>query len=361
MYTKSNRLLCAALTGIMLFSPIAPYAHAAEAPKTVTVIDDGRLIKSGTEARSIKQLLEEQSITLGKGDIISHLSDASVSNNMVVKIDRAKNYIIPTGKGDITIRTAEEIDKDFLAKHGIAVDSDDYIKQTFDITRNSYITSVVDVTVNEITEEETLENSTIEIETDMLYKGQKKIETEGTSGTVSKNYLVRYENGEQVSKVLISETVTKKPVDRVVKVGTKQRAVTNISPSYSPAMVDVGSNTITTSEGKTLTYSRAIEMKASAYDLSYESCGKNPGDRGYGITASGMQARYGVIAVDPSVIPLGTKLYIECPNGGWVYGEAIAGDTGGAIKGNRIDLFYNSKQEALNFGRRTAMVYILTE
>ena len=77
-------------------------------------------------------------------------------------------------------------------------------------------------------------------------------------------------------------------------------------------------------------------MKASAYDLSYESCGKNPGDRGYGITASGMQARYGVIAVDPSVIPLGTKLYIECPNGGWVYGEAIAGDTGGAIKGNII-------------------------
>jgi 3D (Asp-Asp-Asp) domain-containing protein len=61
----------------------------------------------------------------------------------------------------------------------------------------------------------------------------------------------------------------------------------------------------------------------------------------------------GIVAVDPNVIPMGTKLYVEG------YGEAIAADQGGAIKGNRIDLFFGSHQEALNFGKRTVKVTIL--
>ena len=72
-----------------------------------------------------------------------------------------------------------------------------------------------------------------------------------------------------------------------------------------------------------------------------------------------MRARYGVIAVDPRVIPLGTQLYIEAVDGSWTYGYAVAGDTGGAIKGARIDLFYDSHAQAISFGRRAARVYIL--
>ena len=102
-------------------------------------------------------------------------------------------------------------------------------------------------------------------------------------------------------------------------------------------------------------------MNSSAYDLSFESCGKNPGDRGYGITASGMKAARGIVAVDPRVIPLGTKLYIESLDGSADYGYAIAGDTGGAIKGNRVDLFMDTKAEALQWGRRSVKVYILAD
>ena len=72
-----------------------------------------------------------------------------------------------------------------------------------------------------------------------------------------------------------------------------------------------------------------------------------------------MRAQYGVVAVDTRVIPLGTRLYIEAADGSWVYGSAVAGDTGGAIRGNKVDLFFNTRQECLNFGRRTARVYIL--
>ena len=72
-----------------------------------------------------------------------------------------------------------------------------------------------------------------------------------------------------------------------------------------------------------------------------------------------MKAQRGVVAVDPSVIPLGTKLYIEAEDGSWRYGYAVAGDTGGNIRGNRIDLFFDSRAEALQFGRKQARVYVL--
>ena len=77
------------------------------------------------------------------------------------------------------------------------------------------------------------------------------------------------------------------------------------------------------------------------------------------IAASGRAPAYGVVAVDPKVIPLGTKLYIEAVDGSWVYGYAVAGDTGGAIKGNKIDLFFNTHAECTRFGRRQAKVYVL--
>ena len=65
------------------------------------------------------------------------------------------------------------------------------------------------------------------------------------------------------------------------------------------------------------------------------------------------------LAVDPSVIPLGSKLYIETSDGGYVYGYATAEDTGGAIKGNKVDLFFPTYNECMSFGRRSVKVYIL--
>ena len=92
-------------------------------------------------------------------------------------------------------------------------------------------------------------------------------------------------------------------------------------------------------------YTGELDMEASAY---------LPSDGGgSGITASGMMAQRGVVAVDPSVIPLGTRLYIPG------YGMAVAADTGGAIVGDRIDLCMESYGEAMDFGRRTIKVYIL--
>ena len=213
---------------------------------------------------------------------------------------------------------------------------------------NDTITEITDAKIitgeTTITEETVIAHSVVEIPSDYLFVDESIISIEGTDGLTRKTYTLRYENEVEVSRVLIGEEVVTKPVDTIKYVGTKSRQVLTLAGTYSD---------------KLTSYSRYIDVTATAYDLSFESCGKRPGDRGYGITASGMQARVGVVAVDPRVIPLGTRLYIEAVDGSWVYGMAIAGDTGGSIKGNRVDLFFNTKSECMSFGRRTARVYIL--
>ena len=101
-------------------------------------------------------------------------------------------------------------------------------------------------------------------------------------------------------------------------------------------------------------------MTATAYTADYASTGKKPGDKYYGVTASGTRVRPGVVAVDRNVIPLGTKLYIQSTtNGRADYGYAVAEDTGGAIKGNKIDLYFETSKEVKSFGSRTVHVYVL--
>lgn len=105
-------------------------------------------------------------------------------------------------------------------------------------------------------------------------------------------------------------------------------------------------DTITTSSGEVLSYVDCLTVEATAYT-------------GGGTTATGTPARYGAIAVDPKVIPYGTKMYIVSEDGNWIYGEATAEDCGGAIKGNIIDLYFDSYNTCIQFGRRNCTVYIL--
>ena len=105
--------------------------------------------------------------------------------------------------------------------------------------------------------------------------------------------------------------------------------------------------TVETVKSGELNYSKVLTMNATSYT-------DDPAENGgYSTTRMGTPLRYGVVAVDPSVIPLGTKLYVEG------YGYAVAEDTGGAIKGNRIDVCYTDKAKAHAFGRRNVKVYIL--
>lgn len=170
-----------------------------------------------------------------------------------------------------------------------------------------------------------------------LEAGDTKTVREGEAGEKTVTYRIKYENGVEVEREIVSETVTKAPVDKIVEYGSTTQA--------SEAV---------TSAGK-LNYKYVLTCEATAYDLSAEENG------GYaGQTATGVPLEKGVIAVDPRVIPLGSRVYIEALDGSWSYGYAVAADTGGAIKGKRVDLCYRTRSECIQFGRRKCRVYVLS-
>lgn len=147
----------------------------------------------------------------------------------------------------------------------------------------------------------------------------------GKPGEIVNTYTVQYKDGKPVSKILVS-TKRIEPVDEVVLMGKEGFQTSRHSFERR----------------------RILTMTATAYDPSPRTI---PGTTGR--TATGMRAGYGVVAVDPRVIPLGSLVFVEG------YGFAVAADTGGAIKGNRIDLCYGARSTALRFGRRKVKVHVL--
>ena len=176
-----------------------------------------------------------------------------------------------------------------------------------------------------------------------LREGASKVSQKGVNGVRTIVYRDRLENGEVVSTEVISDKVTTEPVKKIILKGTKVGNVVSDPPMDIPL----------DSAGQPLQYKKKLTGTATAYT-------SDRGDSGL-YTATGCRAQVGVVAVNPSVIPYGTKLWIVSPDGKVVYGYAVAGDTGGAVKSGKtlVDLYYDTYGECSRFGRRTMNVYIL--
>ncbi|MEN6520763.1 MAG: G5 domain-containing protein [Armatimonadota bacterium] len=161
-----------------------------------------------------------------------------------------------------------------------------------------------------------------------LRVGLTRTVSEGEPGLKHLYYKVHYVDGVEKKRELVRAEVVVRPKDRVVQFGDRGAGV---------------------SRGIPFTSKRVLRMTATAYDPGPRSCGRSADGR----TCLGMKAGYGVVAVDPAIIPLRSRLYIEG------YGFAIAGDRGRAIKGHRIDLGYDTYAAAKRFGRKMVTVHIL--
>lgn len=290
--------------------------------KEIEIIDNGRVNVISTHAATVGDLLAERGITLIDADEVTPGVEASLTNCGRVIIQRAFPVTVTADFTTNSYRTQPVTVAEFLAANNIEVGQYDWVTPALD----SLVDEDVPVVVSRITYAQTqttqaIEPKTVRREDSSLNTGQSKVLTAGKPGVLTITNLVTYKDGEPIAKQELSRTVTTAAQDEVLAVGTRQ---------------------VISRGGKTYAYREVMAMSATAYT--------HTGNKTY----SGTTPRAGyTVAVDPKVIPLGTRLYVDG------YGYAKAEDIGSAITGRKIDLFFNSEKECRDWGIRTVRVYIL--
>ena len=306
------------------------YKEAVE----VVVNDQANTTTYMTTASTVGEFLETENIQVASHDELSVASDEEITDTLTLDIDRAVKVSVTDGTNETNdVYTTADTVEALLKEQQLELSDLDRVEPGIDKTVTADMAVDV-IRVEEVTDvvEEEVAFSTVRKNDSSLTKGKEQVVASGSNGLVEKRYTVVLENGKEVSRELVSEDVKKEAAQRVVAVGTK---AIQQAPSRGTSSAVAG---------------KTITMEATAYNWDCATC------NGRGLTATGYNLKAnpdGVIAVDPRVIPLGTKVYVEG------YGYAVARDTGGAVKGNRIDVHMRSISAARQFGRQTVKVTII--
>lgn len=394
-----SKQIAAVAVALALFVSIISLVLYEGSKKSVTLHVNDEQIEIKTSAHTVGQLLASQDIEVAEHDLVTPSVNTPVEEGLSIRWEQAKQVEIQTGKETEKIWTTDRKVGDILAAAGIDLTEHDKVmpnldenleedlrinvQKAFQLTlidggnekqmwststtvadflkreniqlnehdklnrkADGYVKpgSIVEVVrvekVTDVVEEPT--NFAVVTKSDAkLLKGREKVVQEGKKGSVERKFEIVKENGKEVSRTLLNEKVIKEPQKKIVAVGSKV-VVASAYNKKSNVAVSRGSSAAP-SGGK------EFYVTATAYTAHCNGC--------TGKTATGIDLRANpnlkVIAVDPSVIPLGSKVWVEG------YGYAIAGDTGGAIKGKKIDLHVPTKSAAYNFGRRTVKVKVI--
>jgi uncharacterized protein YabE (DUF348 family) len=300
--------------------------------KTITVVIDGEQRKIVTYRNTVAQALKTNDILLGPKDKINISLDSKVIDKQSINIKKAVNVTVRVDGKDISILSPEDnIGSMFLAE-GIALrDTDKVVPDKSASLTQGMNVKIVRVDIKTITETVPVRFKEVIKVNKSLANTKKLISQEGKDGEKKVTTQITYEDGKEVSREIVGETIIKNARDKVIVQGTYP---------YMPV----------SRNGSIMSYSRVFQAKATAY-WAVSGIGKT-------YTASGRLAvwnpdGYSTIAVDRSIIPYGTKLFIEG------YGFAIAADTGSAIIGNKIDVYFNTIQQARSWGAKYVKVYVL--
>lgn len=247
---------------------------------------------------------------------------------------------------NIVVKAAGNV-KDALDAADVDVYDDDLINIGLSEPLNPYTNIVINrVDIVEEVQVEVLEYATKYREDDSYTIGYSETIVDGEEGEMETTLRHTYVDGELVSSSVIDTDITE-PVDEVVVVGTKEyNPIDDVSISQIPAPLDLAFD----DNGVPLDYSQVFTGKATAYSA-------RPGAR----TASGRLAQVGTVAVDPSLIPYGSELYIVSTDGSTIYGYAIAADTGTALIDGSVlvDVFMESYDASCQWGAKEVNVYVL--
>lgn len=320
----------------------------------VKFINADGTVKNIVFAGTVAELIEQQGVVLSDKLVSSVNVKAVVTNNLEVEILNYYNLTINVDNEKKFVKSTAKTVGDLLEEQNIVLDSDDEVVPSVDTAlSNELIIDVLRVEYVTREAEETIKFGSKTKYSSAMLKGTKKVTQEGVNGSKTVVYKDKVVNGVVESSEVQSETITKKPVDKVTTIGTlvKSSGLGNskiekngkpISELVMPSKYTINENNVPTS------YKYKITGRAAAY------C--QPG----GKTATGKKVMPGRVAVNPKQIPYGTEMWIVS-NDGVVYGYAVAEDTGGFAKKGyyTVDLYMNSNKQCRQWGDRGVTIYVL--
>lgn len=287
-----------------------------------------------TTQLTVGEALLEQDIPVYLGDQVTPPLATPLRPNMAIAIDRATPVVIFADGRNLKTRTQGRTVGEILALENIPLVGQDFTRPALDheVLPNDIIELVRVHEALEI-EAEYIPFETEWVADDTMELDQQEIRQAGQIGVIKSRTRVRYENEQEVTREFEDEWLDQTASTRVIAYGTQ-----------------VVIRTIDTSDGP-IEYWRKIPMLATAYSAA--TSGKTLDHPTYGITRTGLEAGYGIVAVDPKVVALRSNVYVPG------YGLAVAGDTGGLILGKHIDLGFDEDQPLpAIYGWRD--VYLLT-
>lgn len=301
--------------------------------KTLTININGKEQTLVTYRGTVKDVLNEQGIVVEEKDSIEPALNEKIKKNDTITLKKAVPVTIICKDSEVQINTSKETIKDmlesesdFLADNGIEFSEGlDEISPNIDskIQEDSTI-QIVNVEKKEVKELETISYETVVEKDSKLMNGNEEVKTEGSNGQKEVTYEVVYKDGVETARKAKSTKTISEPKNEVIVKGT--------------------GTILTASRGKG-SGKKTISCSATAYSgHSSTSSGRMPTRDINGLST---------IAVDPTVIPIGSKVYVDG------YGYAVAADTGGAIKGNKIDVYFDSEGECSSWGRKQVQVVIV--
>ncbi|MCI2106241.1 MAG: 3D domain-containing protein [Intestinimonas sp.] len=350
-HPKFNRWLHIAATLLVCALIIGLFAGFATARTTYFITDGDQTVTVSGYVGALDAALKKAGISLSEHDLTSEVHEDHITH---VTITRAMNITVQQGEDSQALIVYGGTVSDLLKQLNVTLGEYDSLSAAADTALADGMT--ITVTHRTAVMENTyapIVHQTVYQDDTNAYQGEERVQQTGADGVMAHTVRAVYNSdGTVYSREDLGDSVFRSPTDEIISRGTKVRVRSASSLNITnDVLANVSDRTLTTKSGQTYSYSAVITCVATAYTTQYQSWKR---------TSTGTTARIGAIAVDPSIIPYGTKMFIVSSDGTITYGVATAEDCGGAIKGKKIDLFYDTYRQCILFGRRRCTVYLLS-
>ena len=343
MFRKKNRFFAALAMILVAACLVGTLSQTAQAETTYVITDGAAVTVHTTTTTDPDLVLAEAGFSLTEHDFYTTANNDGVSE---ITVQRLQTITVYNGSEILTATSYGEPLNELLARLGITIDENVVVS----VPLNTVTYNGMQVRVDSL--DESTERYAVEVPFETVYcddpslpLGEEKVLVAGKPGQAIRTSTVTYVNGQEDTRTTLEETIITEPVDQLIAVGTgEQVGEENDQPI-------IGDGFIVLPSGEVLTYTRTDQFVATAYTHFDSGCDE--------YTANGAKVKWGVVAVDPTVIPYGTRMFIVANDGSYVYGLSTAEDCGGAIQNKRLDLYMPTLEQAFAFGVRNCTVYFL--